>query len=226
MRRILLGQAVDEEQLTTPAEEQSLGEQADEEQLTTTNEEQKQEEQATVQVALDEDEFSLVDIPVSMETPTTMKTYTQPIAQHLAAFLQRTDPFAKTIVFCVSQEHAELMRVALAEACAPWAVTYPDYVVRIVSEEGPEGKRALGNFTTPDERFPVIVTTSKLLGTGVDVPTCKNIVLARPVGSIVEFKQIIGRGTRLFEPQKRWFTILDYAGTIKHFFDPNLWRPK
>src|SRR5205807_8995884 len=71
----------------------------------------------------------------------------------------------------------------------------------------------------PDEKFPVVVTTSKLLSSGVDVPTCQNIVLARPVGSIVEFKQVIGRGTRLFEPQKRWFTILDYAGTIKHFFD-------
>ena len=219
VRRILLGQAVDEEQLATPDEEQSLGQQADEEQLTTTNEDQ--EEQATVQVVLDEDEFSLVDIPVSMETPTTMMTYTEPIARHLAAFLQRTDPFAKTIVFCANQKHAELMRIALVEACAPWAATHADYVVRIVSDEGPEGKRALGNFTTPDERFPVIVTTSKLLGTGVDVPTCRNIVLARPVGSIVEFKQIIGRGTRLFEPQKRWFTILDYAGTIKHFFDPN-----
>ena len=150
-----------------------------------------------------------------------MITYTKPIAQHLAAFLQRTDPLAKTIVFCVDQAHAEAMRIALEEACAAFAPANADYIVRIVSDEGPEGKRALGNFTTPDETFPVIVTTSKLLGTGVDVPTCKNIVLARPIGSIVEFKQIIGRGTRLFELKKRWFTILDYAGTIKHFFDPD-----
>src|SRR5205823_7324958 len=73
---------------------------------------------------------------------------------------------------------------------------------------------------TPDERFPVVVTTSKLLGTGVDVPTCKYIALARPIGSIVEFKQIIGRGTRLYEPDKVSFTILDYSGATRHFFDP------
>lgn len=203
VRRILIGQEAEEEILTSPGEEQIV------------------EEQATIEVSVDEDEFSVIDIPISMETPGTMITYTKPIAQHLAAFLQRTDPLAKTIVFCVDQAHAEAMRVALEEACAAFAPGNADYVVRIVSDEGPEGKRALGNFTTPDETFPVIVTTSKLLGTGVDVPTCKNIVLARPIGSIVEFKQIIGRGTRLFEPQKRWFTILDYAGTIKHFFDPD-----
>ena len=67
----------------------------------------------------------------------------------------------------------------------------------------------------------MIVTTSRLLSTGVDVPTCKNIVLARPVGSLVEFKQIIGRGSRLYEPEKTWFTIIDYAGAINLFFDPN-----
>lgn len=203
VRRVLIGQAAEEEPLTSPGEEQSL------------------QTQETVQVSLGDDEFSLVDIPASMETPGTMITYTKPIAEHLAAFLERTDPFAKTIVFCVDQAHAEAMRAALEEACAAFAPSNADYVVRIVSDEGPEGKRALGNFTTPDERFPVIVTTSKLLGTGVDVPTCKNIVLARPIGSMVEFKQIIGRGTRLFDPAKRWFTILDYAGTIKHFFDPD-----
>jgi len=201
VRRVLIGQEAEEEALTSPGEERSL------------------EEQATIQVSFDEDEFSLVDIPLSMETPATMISYTKPIAQHLAAFLQRTDPFAKTIVFCVNQPHAEAMRTALEEACAAFAPSNADYVVRIVSDEGPDGKRALGTFTTTDEKFPVIVTTSKLLGTGVDVPTCKNIVLARPIGSMVEFKQIIGRGTRLFEPGKRWFTILDYAGTIKHFFD-------
>ena len=65
------------------------------------------------------------------------------------------------------------------------------------------------------------MTTSRLLSTGVDVPTCQNIVLARPVGSLVEFKQIIGRGSRLYEPDKTWFTIRDYAGAIKRFFDPN-----
>jgi len=205
VRRITMGQTLEEEQLTSPGEQE--------------REQCNPQEQQTSNVVLDEDELSFVDIPASMETPATMRTYTKAIADHLAAFLHRTDPSAKTIVFCVDQAHAEAMRLALIEACAPWAVHRSDYIVRIVSEEGTDGKRTLGNFTTPDEKFPVIVTTSKLLSTGVDVPTCKNIVLARPVGSIVEFKQIIGRGTRLFEPEKRWFTILDYAGTIKHFFD-------
>ena len=143
------------------------------------------------------------------------------IAEHLATFLRNSgDPMAKTIVFCVDQAHAEQMRAALAQKCADLVSRYPDYVERIVSDEGTDGKRALGRFSTPDEPAPVIVTTSKLLSTGVDVPTCKNVVLARPIGSIVEFKQIIGRGTRLHEPEKTWFTILDYAGATRHFFDP------
>ncbi|HET8912595.1 MAG TPA: DEAD/DEAH box helicase family protein, partial [Ktedonobacteraceae bacterium] len=203
VRRVMIGQSPDDESaLLSEEPETPSGEN-------------------TLHVAFDEDELSFIDIPPSMELPGTMITSTKTIAQHLAAFLQRTDPFAKTIVFCVDQAHAEEMRVALEEACLPWAPANASYIVRIVSDEGTEGKYALGNFSATDERFPVVVTTSKLLSTGVDVPTCKNIVLARPIGSIVEFKQIIGRGTRLFEPQKRWFTILDYAGTIKHFFDPD-----
>ncbi len=202
VRRIIIGQTAEGEQPITPA--QNL-----------------QEALALLSWGDDEDESSFANIPATMETPGIMMTYTRAIAQHLAAFLQRTEPLAKTIIFCVNQQHAEDMRQTLEGASALWAPHNSEYIVRIVSEEGIEGKRELGNFTTPAERFPVIVTTSKLLSTGVDVPTCKNIVLARPVGSIVEFKQIIGRGTRLFEPEKRWFTILDYAGTIKHFFDPD-----
>jgi len=193
----------------------------DDEQPAVTAAEVPQEEPVAENVDFNEDEPSFVDIPASMETPRTMLSYTQPIAQHLADFLHRTDLFAKTIVFCVDQQHAEAMRLALEVACAAWKPQNAAYITRIVSDEGTEGRHALGDFTSPDENFPVIVTTSKLLSTGVDVPTCKNIVLARPVGSLVEFKQIIGRGTRLFVPQKRWFTILDYAGTIKHFFDPD-----
>ncbi len=142
------------------------------------------------------------------------------IAEHLAKYLRESgDPMAKTIVFCVDQSHAEMMRAALARACAEQMARHQEYVVRIVADEGYGGKRALGRFSTPDEPTPVIVTTSKLLTTGVDVPTCKNIVLARPVGSMVEFKQIIGRGTRLHD-KKSYFTIIDYAGATHHFFDP------
>ncbi len=159
--------------------------------------------------------------PIMEETAATLRTRTGAMAQHLAAYLRQTDPLAKTIVFCVDQDHAEKMREALEQACAEYVMRYRGYIERIVSDEGAEGKRALGRFSTPEERTPVIVTTSRLLSTGVDIPTCKNIVLARPVGSLVEFKQIIGRGSRLYEPEKTWFTIIDYAGAVKLFFDPN-----
>ncbi len=150
----------------------------------------------------------------------TLREQTDVIAHHLAEYLRETDPMAKTIVFCVDQAHADLMRFALERELSELVERHPDYVERIVAEEGLEGRRALGRFATPDEPTPVVVTTSRLLSTGVDVPTCKNIVLARPVGSMVEFKQIIGRGTRLHEPDKAWFTILDYSGATKLFFDP------
>lgn len=156
----------------------------------------------------------------ALETSATLRARTQTVAEHLAEYMRRTGPFAKTIVFCVDQAHAEDMRLALEAAMSEQVARYPGYVERIVADEGQEGKRALGRFSTPDERTPVIVTTSKLLTTGVDVPTCKNIVLARPIGSMVEFKQIIGRGTRLHEPEKTWFTILDYSGATQLFFDP------
>lgn len=155
------------------------------------------------------------------ETAASLRHRTTVIATHLAAFLRRTDSLAKTIVFCVDQRHADRMREALEQELDEEVARYDDYVERIVSDEGIEGKRALGRFSTPSERTPVVVTTSKLLTTGVDVPTCKNIVLARPINSMVEFKQIIGRGTRLYEPQKTWFTILDYAGATQLFFDPD-----
>ena len=155
------------------------------------------------------------------ESAGTLIARTEPIAQHLAAYLKQSDPLAKTIVFCVDQAHAERMRLALRDACADEVARYSDYVERIVSDEGNDGRRALGRFGTPADRTPVIVTTSRLLSTGVDIPTCKNIVLARPVRSLVEFKQIIGRGSRLYEPEKTWFTIIDYAGAINRFFDPD-----
>jgi len=173
-------------------------------------------------VSDDEDEYNQISSDqIIEETSATLRARTQVIAQHLANFLQQTDPLAKTIVFCVDQDHAEKMREALEQVCSGFVTRYHGYIERIVSDEGTDGKRALGRFSTPAERTPVIVTTSRLLSTGVDVPTCQNIVLARPVGSLVEFKQIIGRGSRLYEPDKTWFTIIDYAGAIKLFFDPN-----
>ncbi len=156
-------------------------------------------------------------------TAGTLVSLTGAVAAHLARYLRATDFRAKTIVFCVDQDHAEKMRLALerelADQVAELGRRGETYVERVVAEEGADGRRTLGRFSNPEENSPVIVTTSRLLSTGVDVPTCKNIVLARPVNSIVEFKQIIGRGTRLLEPQKTWFTIVDYAGATKHFYD-------
>ena len=147
---------------------------------------------------------------------------TEAIARHLTDYLKRTDRFAKTIVFCADQEHAEVMRMALNNLNADLVQKHPDYVARVVSDEGDIGLGHLDRFTDIERQTPVIVTTSRLLSTGVDVPTCKNIVIARTVSSMTEFKQIIGRGTRLKEDYgKYFFTILDYTGSAtRHFADP------
>jgi type I restriction enzyme R subunit len=147
---------------------------------------------------------------------------TEAVARHLTDYLIKTDRHAKTIVFCVDQEHADDMRKALNNCNTDITRKHPNYVARIVSEEGKIGRRHLDKFQDPERPFPVIVTTSKLLSTGVDVPTCRNIVLFKPINSIVEFKQIIGRGTRLFvDEDKLWFTILDYLGATRLFYDPD-----
>jgi len=123
---------------------------------------------------------------------------TEAAARHLTAYLERSDPMAKTIVFCVDSEHAEQLRQALSNANIERVRQHPDYVVRIVSAEGDVGTDHLKRFANVEAETPVIATTSKLLSTGVDIPTVKNIVLFKPIGSMVEFKQIIGRGTRLY----------------------------
>lgn len=147
---------------------------------------------------------------------------TEAVARHLTDYLKKTGRHAKTIVFCVDQEHADAMRKALNNYNTDITHKHPDYVARVVSEEGQVGRRHLDRFRDPEQDFPVVVTTSRLLSTGVDVPTCRNIVLFKPINSIVEFKQIIGRGTRLFVDQdKLWFTILDYVGATRLFADPD-----
>jgi len=146
---------------------------------------------------------------------------TEAVARHLTDYLKETGRYAKTIVFCVDQEHAKDMRKALINCNSDVTRQHPNYVVRVVSDEGKVGRGHLDRFQDPEQTFPVIVTTSKLLSTGVDVPTCRNIVLFKPIHSIVEFKQIIGRGTRLFgDADKFWFTILDYVEATCLFYDP------
>jgi type I restriction enzyme R subunit len=124
------------------------------------------------------------------------------------------------MVFCVDTEHAEDMRAALAAENADLVQQDPEWVVRIVGSE-PERVRLLEAFSDPESDTPVVATTSKLLSTGVDVPDLKLVVLFRPVGSMVEFKQIIGRGSRLYPDKgKRSFEIVDYVGATRHFADP------
>ncbi len=147
---------------------------------------------------------------------------TEAIAKHLTDFLNKTDRFAKTIVFCVDQEHVSDMRTALNNLNSDLVRQYPDYVCRVTADEGNIGRGHLSRFQDVESRSPVILTTSQLLTTGVDAPTCKNIVIARIVGSLTEFKQIIGRGTRVRDDYgKLWFNIIDYTGSATRLFaDP------
>lgn len=157
------------------------------------------------------------------ERRVALRARTQAIARHLTDFLKQTDRFAKTIVFCVDQEHALEMRLALAGLNADLVRQYPDYVCRVTADEGDVGASHRARFQDVETSSPVILTTSHLLTTGVDAPTCKNVVLVRTVGSMPEFKQIIGRGTRLRPDYgKLAFNIIDYTGTAtEKFADPD-----
>ena len=148
---------------------------------------------------------------------------TKAVAKHLYEFMLKKGRTDKTIVFCVNQEHADHFRREISNLNRDLVQQYPDYAVRIVSEEGDTGKGHLSRFMDIDENVPVIVTTSKLLSTGVDIPTCKNIAIFRIINSSTEFKQIIGRGTRVREDkEKLFFTILDYTGSAtRQFADPD-----
>ncbi len=168
--------------------------------------------------AVPDEEYQTKDF----ERVVSLRARTEAIARHLTDFLKNTDRFAKTIVFCVDQDHASEMRQALVNLNADLVARHPDYVSRVTSDEGDIGKGKLSRFQDLEAETPVILTTSQLLTTGVDAPTCKNVALARVVGSMAEFKQIIGRGTRLREDyRKLWFNILDYTGTAtEKFADP------
>lgn len=165
-----------------------------------------------------DDEYQTKDF----ERVVALRARTQAIARHLTDYLRGTDPFAKTLVFCVDQEHADEMRRALANLNSDLMAKQPDWVCRVTSDEGDVGRTHLEHFQDVDRRTPAVLTTSQMLTTGVDAPTVKNVVLVRVVGSMSEFKQIIGRGTRVREDYgKTWFTILDYTGTATaNFADP------
>jgi type I restriction enzyme R subunit len=147
---------------------------------------------------------------------------TKLVAKRVSEFLKESgDRYQKTIVFCVDQEHAARMRQALVNENGDLSTKNRRYVMRITGDDH-EGQDQLGNFIDPEATFPALVTTSRLLSTGVDVQTCRLIVLDRPVGSMTEFKQILGRGTRVHEDTgKYYFTLMDFRGATHHFADPD-----
>jgi type I restriction enzyme R subunit len=145
---------------------------------------------------------------------------TQLVAWRITEYLRATNRFQKTIIFCEDIEHAERMRHAIANFNGDLVHENRRYVVRITGDN-PVGKAELDNFINPEERYPVIATTSKLMTTGVDAQTCQLIVLDQTINSMTEFKQIIGRGARIREEYgKRYFTIIDFRNATRLFADP------
>jgi type I restriction enzyme R subunit len=147
---------------------------------------------------------------------------TKRVAKKVTEFLKESgDRFQKTIVFCVDTEHAFLMRQALVNENQDLVQQNHRYVMRITGDDD-EGCAQVGNFIDPEAKYPVIVTTSRLLSTGVDAQTCRLIVLEREVNSMTEFKQIVGRGTRVHEDTKKYyFTLIDFRKATNHFADPD-----
>ena len=146
---------------------------------------------------------------------------TQTVANRITKWLKANGRFSKTIIFCVDIDHAERMRRAMINENKDLVSQNPKYIMRITGDN-PEGKAQLDYFIDANEQYPSIVTTSKLMSTGVDVKTCKLIVLDNNINSMTEFKQIIGRGTRLYpEYGKEYFTIMDYRNACRLFADPD-----
>lgn len=147
---------------------------------------------------------------------------TKLVAKKVTEFLKESgDRYQKTIIFCVDQEHAARMRQALINENADLVAENHRYAMRITGNDK-DGLDQLGNFIDPEVRYPVLVTTSRLLSTGVDAQTCRLIVLDREVGSMTEFKQIVGRGTRVHEDSRKYFfTLMDFRGATSHFADPD-----
>ncbi len=155
-----------------------------------------------------------------MDRNLVIEARTQLVAQKVTEFLKATGPFQKTIIFCDDVNHAERMRQALVNLNPERVAENRKYVMRITGDDT-EGKAELDNFINPEERYPVIAVTSKLMTTGVDAQTCKLVVLDQHIKSMTEFKQIIGRGTRINEDYgKYWFTIMDFKKATELFADP------
>jgi type I restriction enzyme R subunit len=158
---------------------------------------------------------------MDMDRILVLNQRTRLVARRVMQYLNATDPFAKTIIFCEDVDHADRMRAAIVNEAGKLAIEYPKYVMRITGDST-QGKAELDNFIDPESRFPVIATTSELLTTGVDARTCKLIVLDKTINSMTTFKQIIGRGTRILEEyNKLFFTIMDFKKATTLFSDPD-----
>jgi type I restriction enzyme R subunit len=165
---------------------------------------------------IEDREYSIKDYDRNLVIDDRTKT----VAKRISTFLRGTNRFDKTIVFCVDIDHAERMRQALVNENSDLVAENAKYVMRITGDNE-EGKAQLDYFIAEDSKYPVIVTTSKLMTTGVDCKTVKLIVLDNNINSMTEFKQIIGRGTRL-KPEygKEYFTIMDFRNACRLFADP------
>ena len=145
---------------------------------------------------------------------------TKLVAKRVMQFLNATDPFSKTIIFCEDIDHAERMRKAIVNVAGQLAIDNHRYVMRITGDSV-EGKAELDNFIDPESKYPVIATTSELMSTGVDAKMCRLIVIDKTINSMTTFKQIIGRGTRIHEElNKYYFTIMDFKKATELFKDP------
>lgn len=177
---------------------------------------------------LDEDGYEVEDKEYSLhdyDRKIVIDERTKVVAKRITEYLKATDRYARTIVFCVDTEHALRMRNALAQENSDMMQQNPNYVVRITSNDE-LGKNKLDDFIDANTTYPVIATTSKLLSTGVDTKTVKLIVLDEEIQSMTEFKQIIGRGTRLLENKgKQYFTIMDFRNNSEKFADPTFNGP-
>jgi type I restriction enzyme, R subunit len=160
------------------------------------------------------------------ERVVSLLTRTEAAAKYLTRYLHATDRMHKMAIFCVDSEHAADMRRAMANANADMGRQHSDYVARIVADEDRWGRAMLERFQDEETSTPVIVTTARLLTTGIDVPTLHTVVLFKPIRSIVEFKQIIGRGSRLApDYDKHSFEIIDFTGATVLFEDPDFDGP-
>lgn len=172
---------------------------------------------------LDEDGYEVEDKEYTVhdfDRKIVIDERTKVVAKRITEYLKATDRYARTIVFCVDTEHALRMRDALANENSDMMKVNPSYVVRITSNDD-YGKTKLDDFIDSNTTYPVIATTSKLLSTGVDTKTVKLIVLDEEIQSMTEFKQIIGRGTRLLPNKgKEFFTIMDFRNNSEKFADP------